>query len=223
MWASLLVAVAFVSEVTAASVAVTSFTQLVGGRFFDVGAPQYPGSLVVDSLTITQYPPSPGAQFGGFIVFPRPMGTPDDPGDGAGTAFATQNYVIDFRPSLAAFGVSFYHSSTDNGMAFPAVLTVYDGAHGSGSPIGSVTSSGGNRRIDFVGVWSDSRDIRSAVLFGTSEYKGFQVYGLGISFTPIPEPSMLSLIALGIVGMAFHWRKTFGVVRIGSPTIRSVR
>ena len=44
------------------------------------------------------------------------------------------------------------------------------------------------------------RDIRSAVLFGTSEYKGFQVDGLGISFTPIPEPSTLSLIALGIVG-----------------------
>jgi hypothetical protein len=185
----------------AGTTTVTSFTEIANARFVNVGTGIYPPPAIsIDSLRITPLPPEAGALFGDFVGFQA--GTTNDPGDGSGAAFAFQNYTINFSSPLAAFGSTFYHLQTgaDNGMAFPALLSVYDGPNGSGHLIGSVTSSGylepGAGNADFVGVWSDSINIRSAVMVGTSQYRGFQVDGYGLSFTPIPEPSTIALTAI---------------------------
>lgn len=197
--------------VKAETFGVGSYLQINDRRFINVGpgdvATYEARPLTVDSLTITPGSPAPGAQFGQFVGYPG--GTADNPGDGSGIAFATQTYIVDFNSPLAAFGVTFHHSPTDNAMDFPAILRVYDGAGGTGQLLGSMISSGwlglSGGNTDFVGLWSDSLNIRSAVMVGTSEYKGFQVDAYGFSFSPVPEPSTLVILSLTVVGWQF-WR-----------------
>jgi hypothetical protein len=207
---ALFLSVASTCQLHAAAIAVTSFNQVADNQFVNINpvmiGPPVPAPISIGQLTITSGTIDPGAQFGDFLGLAP--GSTNDPGDGSGRAFATQDYRVNFNLPLAAFGVTFYHAAADNGMDFPAILRVYDGPNGTGSLIGTVTSSGSlvlPARDDFVGVWSDSHNIRSAVMFGTSDYRGILVDAYGFSFTPVPEPSPMLLVALATFGW-WSWR-----------------
>jgi|SRR5581483_1805842 len=202
-----------------ATVTTTSFTSISNAVFTDVGSGAFT-PITAGSVTITANRSGPT---GGFLnwgwLTPR---SPDDPGDGTGFWNAT-NYpaavgplTLNFSTTVAAFGVTFFlfpESAVPNaGLTSPALLKVYDGLNGTGNLLGSITTVGwlgtADGNADFVAVWSDSRNIRSAVLSGAFG-QGYAVDGYGLSLTPavIPEPGILSLAALGVLGLLLAGRK----------------
>ena len=172
-----------------------SYLQIPDAHFVNVGPGHAGRPITADSLTMTPGVPPPGAQGGQFCGLPAGTATTNDPGDGCGIILATHTNIVNFSRPLAAFGASFYHSpGLGNGCEFPAILSVYDGFDGSGRLLGTITSTGGQSRIDFVGLWSAGLNIRSAKMVGTSIYQGFAVDSYGFSFSPIPPPALSILI-----------------------------
>lgn len=161
------------------AVTVDDFTTILGGEFVDL--PQDFGTSASTALvTITGDPATVLGSIG-----PTVSTVPSDPGDGLGWSHPqTFDLILNMSQPVAAFGISFIHagffSATD-----PVRLDVYDGLDGTGSLVGTVWSSGLPPRVDFVGIWSDLPNIRSAVI----PYIGHQTSadGYGVSLTPRPS------------------------------------
>ena len=197
------------STVRADSVLITNFTQISNRTFADLSS----GNLLTPiSLGGVLISPNPSLVSGGFSLFA--MGSPADPGSGDGytvcicAGISVSSFTLNFSSPLAAFGVTFHHFFPNQGVGneLPALLQVFDGPNGSGNLLGSIMSvgwlGGANGNADFVAIWSNSVNIRSAVLTGTDpNTRGFAVDGYGVSQTPIPEPATLLLISTGLVGV----------------------
>ena len=184
------------------------------GRRYYSQQPVPPGDpLLIFSMTFSTLDPDIG-----FSAWPR--GTPDDPGDGSGYGYYYP-LIVNFSAPLAAFGASFFHMFPQNwdvNFTDPATLTVFDGPNGTGNSLGSISSSGyqgtctqscsPDSTTDFVGIWSDELNIRSAVLNGTGVFQDEILYGQGfavdeyaISFTPVPISPTTWLFGSGLLGL----------------------
>ena len=214
---SLFFLLALSTTVHADSVLITDFTQISGATFLD-----FPPTIVLNPISVggVLITPNHPMVAGAFVAF-HPGG-PADPGSGDGyiscncVTVATSSIVLNFSSPVAAFGVTFQHIFLSPNFGFaihvPAVLQVFDGPNGSGNLLGSITSVGwlgafdGNP--DFVAIWSDSLNIRSAVLTGTHpETRAFAVDGYAVSQTPVPEPATLLLLTMGLAGVGAAIRK----------------
>ncbi len=198
---------------------VTNFTDISGANFIDLPATDSLDQKIFGPTIISASIPFASGSFAAFT-----KGGINDPGSGdgfftdtVGVGRAISSITLDFSSPLAAFGVTFEHFPPNRGAGDPALLEVFDGPQGSGNLLGEVTSSGwlggDGGTPDFVGVWSNAVNIRSAVLTGTGPTHGFAVDGYGVSFTPappsfasIPEPATLTLLSTGFIGLfAYSW------------------
>ncbi|MEJ2330954.1 MAG: PEP-CTERM sorting domain-containing protein [Gammaproteobacteria bacterium] len=188
----------------AGPIIVDDYTLITGATFIDIGLTGTTGASG-GGVVITGTPPSVGVLGLGASANP----SPSDPGDGNGWA-ASSSVVLDFDIAIAGFGVSFLHFLDPIFDPFNSsgILEVFDMSGGTGNLIGSVSSSGGvTDLVDFVGIWSDSATIRSAVL--SVPTGSFAVDGYAVTHTQIsvPEPTTLVLFALGLVGVATTRRR----------------
>jgi|GEM_PF-6706152 len=193
----------------------TRFQDISGAAFLDLPGSSVLGPLVSGPVTIT---PDNLYMSGAFFNF-TPSGNPADPSSGDGYAASLQGnwkagpLTLTFSSPIAAFGATFVHFAPDHvfgmwGADQPATVSAYDGPNASGRLLGSVASLGwqgpGPASFDFVGLWSDSLNIRSVILSGTSGGKTFAVDGYGVSLTPIPEPGAMALLPMGLVCLLFR-------------------
>jgi hypothetical protein len=171
------------------SIAVDDFTLVRDAEFVDI--PQT--SETSAEVLVVQIVGDPATVLGSILT--APSSSASDPGSGDGwTNPQTIPVVLDMSTPVAAFGLSFIHSGLLGG-TLPARLDVFDQQGGAGNLIGTVTSAGypPGPRVDFVGIWSDAVNIRSAVV--PYEQHQTSVDGYGVSLTPIPEPGFLMLCA----------------------------
>jgi hypothetical protein len=205
--AGLALAFGLFKSAPASTVSVDDFTQLTDSTFIDVGRVYLNGIPAISGATsasgggvnIVGHPPSVGQLGLGVLAGP----SASDPGDGEGWAagsitrnsFGDGPVVLDFDIPIAGFGASFLHFLNPNFEPFsaPALLEVFDMPTGNGNLLGSVISSGGTvAQRDFVGIWTNTRIIRSAVLSVTTG--SFAVDGYAVTQTPLPEPSAFVLL-----------------------------
>lgn len=189
----------------------------------NVGDPDNLGVRSVAAGPITITPLNPGRTRGGFGVNNPIFGTNPFPGDIEGfisynggniPASDRDEVVLTFSEPVAGFGVTFFHSviqffGDPTGVSLPSTIQVFSGEAGSGQLLGKVQSSGLPEDVrqvrDFVGLLSDQRIIRSAVLTGPDPFHGFAVDAYAVTLTPIPEPSSLFLAAL--IGVPLMMRR----------------
>jgi hypothetical protein len=89
---------------------------------------------------------------------------------------------------------------------------------------------GGNP--DFVAVWSDTLNIRSAILTGTGPSRGFAVDGYAVSFTPMFPvievdidikpggfPNSINPKSEGVIPVAILTTATFDATTVDSTTV----
>jgi hypothetical protein len=195
-------------NVQASAVGVTHFTAIENAVFVDVPSGNVLPPIVSGGLIITH---TPNFVVGGFASFA--IGGPDDPSTGDGYssmkfgAVPVEFVTLNFSIPLAAFGVTFQHIG---GSADPALLSAFDGPNGTGNLIGSIQTTGwlgGGSHPDFVAVWSDAINVRSAVLTGTGPSYRILVDAYGYSLTPVPEPSSFALMVAGMAVACWlrHW------------------
>jgi hypothetical protein len=232
-----------VKEVKAGAREVTNFTEIDGASFIDLPGSDSLAPITFGSVLITADQPLATGSFASFAT-----GGSDDPADGSGY-FATttgigarliSSITLDFSLPLAAFGVTFHHfpPERNTGNDFPALLQVFDGPSGSGNLLGSISSSGlltsdpgGNP--DFVAVWTDTLNIRSAILTGTGPSRGFAVDGYAVSFTPMfpvievdidimpgEEPNPVNPRNRGVIPVAILTTATFDATTVNTSTVR---
>jgi hypothetical protein len=199
------------SSAPASSVSVGDFTQLADASFIDVGRVYVNGTPAISGATsasgggvnITGHPSNVGKLGIGELS----GSSASDPGDGEGWAagsitrpsFGDDPVILDFDIPIAGFGASFLHFSNPvfEPYSAPALIEVFDLPAGNGNLLGSVTSSGGTiAQRDFVGIWANSRIIRSAVLSVSTG--SFGVDGYAVTLTPLPEPSALVILVCGL-------------------------
>lgn len=184
---------------------VDDFTRMQSAIFIDLGGS--PTGAVGAGVSIAGNPPMVGWLGLGSSAGP----TAADPGDGNGWAagsivahrFGDVPVVLDFEVAIAGFGVTFMHFFHPAFQPFdqPGVLEVFDGPGGSGQRIGTVQSSGGGlEHLDFVGIWSDAINIRSAVISVGSG--SFAVDGYGLTRQAVPVPSALLLMGPAFLALA---------------------
>lgn len=176
------------------------------------------GVQTVVAGTVTIQPQNPGRTWGGFgsgiANFEPLFVTTPYPRDGEG--FISYNggnipssdrdsVVLTFSEPVAGFGATFFHRRITffdqlTGVGLPATIQLFSGEQGAGALLGQVSSSGlvdeAFTTVDFVGLLSDERNIRSAVLFGPGPLNGFAVDAYAVTLVPIPEPSTVILAAL---------------------------
>lgn len=212
---SLFLLLALSTNVHADPIVITDFRQITGAVFVDLPASNSLPPLPVDSVIIT---PDQSLVVGSFAGFAA--GDPANPGSGDGyiscNCFGVPltSVTLNFSSPVAAFGVTFtlFDPSRGFGNNFPALLQVFDGPNGTGNLLGSVMTVGWlggiNGNADFVAIWSDSLNIRSAVLTGIDpNTRGFFVDGYGLSQTPVPEPITLVLLSTGLAAIGVATRK----------------
>lgn len=191
---------------------VDDFTRMQGAIFIDLGGS--PTGAVGAGVSITGNPPMVGWLGLGSSAGP----TAADPGDGHGWAagsivahrFGDVPVVLDFDIAIAGFGVTFMHFLLPVFQPFdqPGVLEVFDGPAGSGQRIGVVRSSGGGfEHLDFVGIWSGTANIRSAVISVSSG--SFAVDGYGVTRQVVSVPSALLLLGPAFLALAASRRTRF--------------
>ncbi|MBX7164819.1 MAG: PEP-CTERM sorting domain-containing protein [Pirellulales bacterium] len=197
----------------AASVGVTDYRQISARNFADLPAHNLIPLVQLGPATIAT---TPNLTTGSFASFP--LGGPDNPGGGdgylsrsLGVGIPLTHVTVDLSSPVAAFGATFAHN-TQNGLHLSGSLTVYDGPAGTGNIVGSILSSGlldgQTSNIDFVAIWSDAANIRSAVLTGIGDDHAFAIDGYGASLTPTPEPASWVLLAIGSAGLALAARRS---------------
>jgi hypothetical protein len=187
--AILLVSIA-TKPVAATTARIDDFTKMADGVFVDIGSSAVLSPITVNGVTITPANNANGG-YAGYLA-----GSPSDPGDGSGflysvpSAFHPPYLQIIFSPAVAAVGVTFrhfpYNPEPVAGSHSPAQLEAFTEPGLSGS-LRVVSSSGFSfeSATDFVGVWSDSANIRSIKLTGTNvSTPGFAVDGYAFSLTP---------------------------------------
>ena len=86
---------------------------------------------------------------------------------------------------MSAFSITMTPAST---RPTPGKLGVFDGPAGKGELIGEVTSEGGTNVVDFVGLVSRSRVIRSAVVCCADESASFCAGGYAVVAGPGEDP-----------------------------------
>ena len=163
------------------AIPIDDFTRMTGAEFYDI--PRFTGKTgaTVGEVVITGDPSNTSGITTSF------SGNAADPGDGAGWfAGGDQNppcsrVVLDFSEPVRAFGVSFLHFiGAGVNATKPGKLGVFDRPGGQGEMIGEVTSEGGNNVVDFVGIESRSRPIRSAVVCCEDESGWFSADGYAV-------------------------------------------
>lgn len=177
-------------------------------------------TVVAGSITIQ--PQNPGGTRGGFGSGKPPFVTAPFPRDGEGflsynggniPSLDRDSIVLTFSDPVAGFGATFFHreipfSDQPIGTGQPSTIQLFSGVEGTGDLLGQVQSAGlvgsSSTSTDFVGLLSEERNIRSAVLFGPSPRNGFAVDAYAITLVPLPEPS--SLVAVAFVG-TLHLRR----------------
>ena len=197
-----LLTVATVAPVWGAAIPVDDFTVIAGAEFFDI--PQtFDTSATIGSIGITGTPPT---VLGKIQV--GASGSASDPGSGDGWSNPQViPVVLDLSVPTSAFGVSFIQAGLFGGN-LPARLDVFDQPGGVGNLVGTITSSGlpPGPLIDFVGIWSDETNIRSAVVPYLDH--ATSVDGYVVSTTPLPEPgSLLARTSTAAVGSPFRGRR----------------
>ena len=200
--AVLLFAAGISVPVEAAVITVDDFTTITGGEFVDIPQTFATGASTA-SVAVTGDPANVLGKIG-----TGPSALASDPGDGNGWSNPqTIPVVLNMNVPVAAFGVSFIHSGLFGGTQ-PGQLDVYDQPGGAGNLIGTVTSAGlpPGPRTDFVGIWSDTANIRSAVLPYVQH--AISVDGYGVSLTPLPEPGTFAVLVVGaLVGAVLRRRR----------------
>lgn len=209
--ATLAVGLHVAGPLQAAVVTVDDFRRMDGAVFVEVGGS--PTGAAEAGVTITGNPPSVGnLGLGASAVSP----TGADPGDGYGWAagsivrhrFGDVPVVLDFDTAVAGFGVTFMHfwSPTFPPFNEPGILEVFDGPGGTGLQIGRIESNGGAlEHLDFVAIWSDAVNIRSAVISVGSG--SFAVDGYGFTGQTVPVPSPLLLLSPALLALAVSKRQ----------------
>jgi hypothetical protein len=137
-----------------------------------------------------------------FVTSSFVPGDPDNPA-GRGGWGATRALIplsLELSQPVAAFGITFQHQTSRD----PAILRCYDGPGGTGNLVGEIQSvpprppwGKTNRPIDFVAVWSDSVNIRSATLESTGPQLRVTLSAMAVSLTPVPEPATVLMLGLG--------------------------
>ena len=186
---------------------VDDYTRIAGRSFLDLPtSSDVLAPWTIDDLTITA---THVGNFG-FFAWATVSVTPSDPGSGAGF-IKWSPVTLDFSTPLAAFGVTFNRWTA----SYPATLEVFDGEGGAGNLLGSISCapysypvSQDNPPQDFVGLWSSTANIRSAVMYGSGPENEFHVDGYGFSFTPAPEPGIIALSICGLASFGLRRRRT---------------
>jgi PEP-CTERM motif len=133
----------------------------------------------------------------GFSNAPSPIGVMAPVGPDA-----TLNVAAGFKDS-----VGFFYS-----VATPGTVAVYDGLNGTGTLLGSV-SLGNNAQSNGCSDsafcnWTQTlinfSGVARSVTFGGAASNAFD----NISVTPVPEPSAIVLMAVGLVGLVLSRRRT---------------
>ncbi len=211
----------------AETVSVTDFRVIAGGLFFPIEGTISASPRVwnLGPVSIT----SPEASLlGGVFSFDIDMTGPDPTGTSRlGYTGDNAPAVFNLSRPVTALGVTFSFISPRN----DAVLRVYDSANGTGNLIGPVLSpaipppwSADNRTVDFVAVWTDNATIRSFTIDGPVRGQGASITGYGVSFIPVPEPTvgaLASILVLSAVGSAGRRRRQ--VASAGSTLCPNVR
>jgi hypothetical protein len=196
-----------------ATITTTDFRQLNAATFTPIEGPisESPRTWPVGGVNVL----SPRASIlGGTFAFVQNLSGSDPSGS------ATLGYENDRSPAVfnlsspvAALGVTFNFSLTPGN----AVLRAFDQSNGTGKLLGTVTSvriappySATNRGVDFVAIWSDSQQIRSFVIEGTTADDRVSITGFATSLKPIPEPSSPSLAMIALTAGASSWRRYWG-------------
>jgi len=192
----------------------SSFTDIPDGVFINVSGYEMLQPMHSGQLTITPVPTLLAAS-GTFSQY-VPPNTPSEPGDGYGMLASDRapnpvgDLTLNFSTPVAAFGVTFFHLDATTlrrwGLHLPGLIRAYDGPNASGNFLGSVQSIGWipsalGYNFDFVAVMSDSPNIQSVVIGGSTDPKGYGVDGYAYSLTPIPEPGVGSVLGVGLLGL----------------------
>jgi len=205
-----LIVVAFDCGARAATIPTSSFTDIPAAVYVNGAGYSLLQPLTFGDLTFTSSATIGSGTFTQYV----PPGTASDPGDGFGylasyrAPLAVGDVTINFSKPVAAFGVTFFHLDATTlirwGLHLPGLIRAYDGPNGTGNLLGSVASSGWfpttrGYNFDFVAVMSTAVDIKSVIIGGVREPKGFGADAYAFSLTPIPEPGGLAIFSLGLV------------------------
>ncbi len=191
-------------------VSTTSFADLPGGVFLNVnqGSPTptgpfgpfaFPtgaGAPVVATLvgTAMSCPENIGSFFDVLTVSNNPA---TDPGDGFGRAMLNdvdcpdQSITLDFSEPVRAVGVTFMHWSCGFLAQGNRTIIAFDGPGGAGAVVGTASTQGFafscfNTWLDFVGVISESANIRSMKILSDASWTAID--GLAISPGEAAQP-----------------------------------
>lgn len=163
------------------------------------------------------------AQLGDPVRAFNPSDTPN-PATNAGSFFLTDessappssalNYFIGFSAPVANLSLDLYDYLSEDGppVGSTATLTVYSDVLG-GTAVGSdmfIVSSGlpdGN--VVTLSILSPLGSIRAASLIFSSGDPGTGIDNINFNLSPIPEPSTLLLLGVGLAGTGFVSRRRF--------------